>query len=141
MSLVARECQLLPPIPAPAIRYVNDSAGKAQQANRKRPFHIVVLDIGDWWTAVVSHLTKQKQKVFSGGGEPDPAIIDLKSLGYWHTEMLTIQAPPGHPGQPAVLLACGLLNQQVTIDAPDPDLAVGPMQHRIKCACNDMEIV
>ncbi|GFR43813.1 hypothetical protein Agub_g4939 [Astrephomene gubernaculifera] len=36
--------------------------------------------------------------------------------------MYTIQAPPGHPGQPAVLVACAFLEQQVTIEAPDADL-------------------
>ncbi|KXZ51349.1 hypothetical protein GPECTOR_13g837 [Gonium pectorale] len=36
--------------------------------------------------------------------------------------MHTIQAPPGHPGQPAALIAYGFLEQQLTIDAPDPDL-------------------
>ncbi|KAG2438857.1 hypothetical protein HXX76_005397 [Chlamydomonas incerta] len=37
--------------------------------------------------------------------------------------MHTIQAPPGHPGQPAALIAAALLEQPLTIDAPDPDLA------------------
>lgn len=33
-----------------------------------------------------------------------------------------VQAPPGHPGQPAVLIACAYASQPVSIDAPDPDL-------------------
>ncbi|EFJ48076.1 hypothetical protein VOLCADRAFT_117679 [Volvox carteri f. nagariensis] len=36
--------------------------------------------------------------------------------------MYTIQAPPGHPGQPAVLIACAFLDKPLTMDAPDPDL-------------------
>ncbi|KAG2489910.1 hypothetical protein HYH03_011547 [Edaphochlamys debaryana] len=40
--------------------------------------------------------------------------------------MYTIQAPPGHPGQPAALIACAFVGQAVTIDAPDPDLT-GPV--------------
>eukprot|EP00198_Chlamydomonas_reinhardtii_P003536 XP_001692872.1 predicted protein [Chlamydomonas reinhardtii] len=36
--------------------------------------------------------------------------------------MHTIQAPPGHPGQPAALIAAAFLEQPLTIDAPDPDL-------------------
>ncbi|GIL56694.1 hypothetical protein Vafri_11999 [Volvox africanus] len=40
--------------------------------------------------------------------------------------MYTIQAPPGHPGQPAALIACAFLDKQLTIDAPDPDLP-GPV--------------